>query len=64
MRPFEADEYVRGWDARIVDAERSANPWKWTTGAWDRYRERAWDMGWRACDAKAVFIDPRKGVAS
>lgn len=62
MRPFEADCYADGWAARIAYRDRSENPYKGHEHAWDKYRERAWDMGWRACDGGAPWIDPRKPV--
>jgi hypothetical protein len=60
MKPFEADEYVNGWDAAIAYKSRESNPWRGTSGAWDRYRENAWDSGWFHCSRGEAFHDPRK----
>ena len=64
MKPFEADEFVSGWDAAIALKPRESNPWRGTSGAWDRYRENAWDKGWFHCNRGEKFNDPRKRRAS
>ena len=52
MRRFEQDEYMAGWDARIGGKSRSDNPYRRPfAGAWDSYRQKAWDRGWLQCDA-------------
>jgi hypothetical protein len=56
MRPFQRDEYMAGWDARIAGKNRSDNPYQRPfCGAWDSYRQSAWDHGWRACDAGSAL---------
>ena len=61
MRPFEAECYVAGWDACVIGAERSENPYKRPFGsAWDSYRRDAWDRGWFHCYRKEPWVDPRR----
>ncbi len=60
MRPFEADCYADGWRDSMIGKLRTENPYKGHFSAWDTYRERAWDMGWRSEQAGARWMDPRE----